>query len=138
MFGLGLGVSGVTDPQKVLAFLDIGAIGRGGWDPSLFFVIAAAVIVAMAAVRYGHLRRAPVLAPSYSLPQRSEINSELIVGAAIFGVGWGLVGLCPGPAIAALAYALPKALLFIAAMAAGHLLVRAARGSRIPCQEPAE
>ena len=128
----------MADPAKVRAFLDLGAIPEGHWDPSLIFVIVAGVIVAMAAVRYGHLRRTPVLAAAYSLPERTEIDGELLIGAAIFGVGWGLVGLCPGPAVAAVAYALPKALLFLAAMAIGHLLVRAARSGFSAHREPAE
>ncbi|MCX5493961.1 YeeE/YedE family protein [Kaistia dalseonensis] len=130
IFGLGLAISGMTSPAKVKAFLDIGAMRSGGWDPSLAFVMAAAVIVTMAAVRIGHRRRQPLAAPSFSAPPARRIDARLVIGAAIFGIGWGLSGLCPGPAIADIVMAFPGILIFIVAMGLGATIVRLIGRSR--------
>ncbi len=123
IFGLGLAISGMVHPEKVKAFLDVSRIVSGGWDPSLAFVLAAAVIVTMGAVRIGHRRRQPLASPGFSRPHTKRIDGELAIGAAIFGVGWGLAGLCPGPAIADLVFAFPSIILFLVSMLLGTALV---------------
>ncbi|MCX5480067.1 YeeE/YedE family protein [Kaistia geumhonensis] len=123
IFGAGLAVSGMIHPQKVKAFLDVSRISSGGWDPSLAIVLAMAVIVTMGALRVAHRRRRPIAATSFSQPHARRVDGELVVGAAIFGVGWGLAGLCPGPALADLVSTFPSILLFLGAMLAGMMLV---------------
>ena len=115
VFGGGLAVSGMTNPAKVLAFLDI----FGRWDPTLAFVMGGAVAVsAVGFVRAGRLDRA-WLGDAFSLPTRTDLDLPLLAGAALFGVGWGLVGLCPGPALASLVRGSSEVYLFLAAMLAG-------------------
>ncbi|MBK8174041.1 MAG: YeeE/YedE family protein [Rhodospirillales bacterium] len=120
LFGAGLALSGMIDPAVVLAFLDLGGIGDGRWNPSLAFVMAGAVIVA--GLGY-HLifrcRRTPLFASSFQLSATRTVESRLITGAALFGLGWGLAGYCPGPAIAGLGLASTRTWLFVAAMLAG-------------------
>lgn len=118
-FGAGLVVSGMTDTAKVLGFLDVLAIPKGGWDPTLAIVMAAALVVSVPGFWLTKRRGRPVLAGAPAWPSRTDIDRPLIVGAALFGAGWGLVGLCPGPAIANLATLSPAILLFVAAMIAG-------------------
>ena len=126
LFGIGLTVAQMINPQKVLDFLDIGAIRAGGWDPSLALVLGGAVATTAAGYRLVFRRAAPLFAPSFSLPTRRDIDAKLIVGSAIFGLGWGLVGFCPGPALAAVGIGGLAGLVFVAAMLAGmavhHLL----------------
>lgn len=110
-FGLGLCLSGMTLPSKVLGFLDV----AGAWDPSLAFVMGGAVAVGLVLFRLARSRLAP---PS------TRIDRGLVAGSALFGIGWGLVGFCPGPALAALGVGEPKALAFVAAMIAGTLAHR--------------
>ena len=119
MFGAGLVVSGMTDTAKVLGFLDVLAIPKGGWDPTLAIVMAAALIVSIPGFALARRRERPVLADIAAWPTRTAIDRPLIVGAVLFGAGWGLVGLCPGPAIVNLATLSPPVLLFVAAMIAG-------------------
>jgi hypothetical protein len=120
LFGAGLAVSGMIDPARVRAFLDVGGV----WDPTLAFVMGGAIlpmIVAWAVVR----RRArPIVAAEFHLPATRPIDVRLIAGAALFGIGWGLAGLCPGPAIASLAVAPIPALVFCIGMVAGFGLFR--------------
>ena len=123
LFGLGLAVSGMTDPRKVLAFLDV----AGRWDPSLLLVMASAVAVTFAATRLVLRRGAPLLDARFHLPTRDDIDPPLLAGAVIFGIGWGLAGYCPGPALASLAAASTDAIAFVAAMAVGMLAYRAMR-----------
>ena len=120
LFGLGLVVSQMVNPAKVLAFLDI----FGSWDPSLALVMGAAVAVLALGYAVAKHQGRPVLAPRLEIPTRRNLDPRLIIGAAIFGVGWGLAGLCPGPALTLLPLALPKAFLFVAAMLAGMMLFR--------------
>ena len=117
IFGAGLLISGMTDPQKVLGFLDV--LGR--WDPTLAFVMTGAL--AVTAAGYALARRAarPALAERHLWPEKRAVDRDLVVGAALFGVGWGLVGLCPGPALENLATLSPKVLGFVAAMIVGIL-----------------
>lgn len=118
LFGLGLIVSDMANPARVLAFLDV----TGVWDPSLALVMAGALIPSAIAYRWVWSRNAPVLAAALQIPQHRHIDRNLVVGAAVFGIGWGLAGVCPGPAIALLATGQPFALLFAAAMVIGMLL----------------
>lgn len=114
IFGLGLGVSGMTLPSKVIGFLDF----AGQWDPSLAFVMVGAILVHAVALRVIARARPP----GFALPTRTDIDLPLVGGAAMFGVGWGLGGFCPGPALVSLATFGAPALLFVLAMVAGMLL----------------
>ncbi len=118
IFGAGLGVSQMTNPDKVLDFFDV----FGAWDPSLAFVMGGAVAVTLVAFRFVLKRPNPLLADRFSLPTKSDIDARLIGGAAVYGVGWGLVGFCAGPSIAALAYGDSRVAIFVVAMVAGVLL----------------
>jgi len=115
VFGLGLTISEMTNPAKVLAFLDL----FGNWDPSLAFVMGSALMVTAIGYRLAWQRAAPIFADQFQLPGRSGIDGRLAIGAVLFGAGWGLVGLCPGPAIAALSFGGPPILIFLAAMGTG-------------------
>ncbi|MBD0414313.1 DUF6691 family protein [Oryzicola mucosus] len=115
LFGTGLIVSGMANPAKVLNFLDL----AGTWDPSLAFVMAGAVAVASVGFRFVLRRSRPLLASRFQLPTRKEIDPALFFGPALFGIGWGLGGLCPGPAFTALLLSAPGTLAFVPAMLAG-------------------
>jgi len=115
IFGAGLLISGMVQPTKVLGFLDI----FGAWDPSLAVVMAAALAVAVPGFRLAGLRTGPLLARDYFWPTKTGIDAPLVIGAALFGIGWGLVGLCPGPALESLATLSPGVIVFVVAMAAG-------------------
>lgn len=131
LFGLGLAVSHMTDPAKVLAFLDV----AGNWDPSLILVMAGALAVYFVAARSAATREAPLFAERFRLPTRTDVDAPLVAGALLFGGGWGLVGLCPGPAITALVSGQSKAVLFVTAMLAGmliHRMIVPARGRPRP------
>jgi len=114
LFGAGLAASGMNDSNVVQGFLDV----SGAWNPSLMFVMAAALMLTIPGFQY-FLRRKPILAQSFKLPNLKNIDRQLVTGAIIFGVGWGLVGLCPGPAIAALGYLNWEGIVFVLAMLAG-------------------
>lgn len=124
IFGIGLLVSGMSNPAKVLNFLDLGAIAAGGWDASLAFVMAGAVAVTFSGFRWALRRSRPLFSETFHLPTKRELDLRIIAGPAIFGVGWGLVGFCPGPALTALGYGSAKAFIFVAAMFAGMGLAR--------------
>ena len=115
VFGLGLILAGMTDPGKVIGFLDL----AGAWDPSLAFVMGGAIAVAVAAFVLARARTQSFLGGAMHLPNRNDIDQRLIVGSLVFGAGWGIAGFCPGPAIVSLAAGQPKALLFVLAMLAG-------------------
>jgi len=120
VFGCGLTVSGMIQPAKVLGFLDVFGIPSGAWDPSLAVVMAAGL--AVASIGYTFVRRRPPLFAKESLwPTKTEIDQPLLFGALLFGVGWGLVGLCPGPAVANLATLSLPVTIFVIAMALGML-----------------
>ncbi|MFT3816629.1 MAG: YeeE/YedE family protein [Rubrivivax sp.] len=120
VFGAGLVVSQMSDPRKVLNFLDL----LGPWDASLLFVLGSAVPVAAVGFALLRRRRAPWLAPAFEPPAAPRVDAPLLLGAALFGVGWGLVGYCPGPAVAALGLLNLEALCFVPAMLAGAALQR--------------
>jgi hypothetical protein len=118
VFGIGLMVSGMAQPAKVLNFLDL----FGTWDASLAFVMAAALIVSGAGYALAKRRARPLLAPQSFWPSKTEIDARLVFGSILFGTGWGLVGLCPGPALVNLATFSQQVIVFVAAMAAGMVL----------------
>jgi uncharacterized membrane protein YedE/YeeE len=124
VFGIGLLLSGMTDPGKVQGFLDV----AGAWDPSLAFVMAGAIFVGYFGYRYAGGLSCSLLGEAMHLPRRRAVDRQLIAGSAMFGVGWGLGGFCPGPALVALTTAHPKVLVFVAAMLAGMAAYEALRG----------
>ncbi|RYF72469.1 MAG: YeeE/YedE family protein [Comamonadaceae bacterium] len=133
VFGLGLILSGMADPAKVLGFLDL----AGAWDPSLAFVMAGAIAVGMLAFMVARRRAVSLLGAEMRLPGARHIDRRLVVGGMLFGVGWGIAGFCPGPGVVALGMGEGKALVFVVAMLAGMGIFelientrRAARGDR--------
>ena len=126
VFGLGLLVSGMANPAKVLGFLDL----AGRWDPSLAFVMAGAIAVGAVGFALAGRRRETFLGTPMELPTRREIDSRLVAGSVLFGVGWGLAGYCPGPAVVALGTEQAKAFVFVIAMLAGMLVFEALERAR--------
>jgi uncharacterized protein len=126
LFGLGLLVSGMANPAKVLGFLDL----AGLWDPSLALVMAGAVLVGLVAFRLAGQRQRSLLAEPMRLPTARDIDRRLVLGGIGFGVGWGLAGFCPGPALVALGTGDMKAVVFVAAMLAGMALFEVLEGQR--------
>lgn len=124
IFGVGLIVSGMSNPAKVLNFLDIGGIPGGTWDPSLAFVMAGAVAVTFIGFNRVLKLTRPFFAERFYVPTRNDIDRRIIVGPAVFGIGWGLAGFCPGPALTALGYGSASAFIFVAAMCVGMVLAR--------------
>lgn len=120
LFGVGLTISGMVRPLKVVGFLDV----AGAWDPTLGFVMGGALAVTALAFPRILRRAGPLWADAFSLPTRRDLDTRLVAGSALFGVGWGLGGFCPGPALASLALGASGAWIFAAAMAAGMLLHR--------------
>jgi uncharacterized membrane protein YedE/YeeE len=135
VFGFGLSISGMTQPTKVLGFLDVLGIASGTWDPTLAFVMIGALAVAAPGFLLARRRARPLLAPAAAWPSKREIDRPLLSGALLFGIGWGLVGLCPGPAIANLATLSSRVVAFVIAMAAGMLALDFWRRRRVT--EPA-
>ncbi len=127
VFGIGLVVSGMSDPAKVLNFLDV----LGPWDPSLAFVMGGASITAFVGYRLARGRASPVLTDTFDIPSGTSIDRPLLGGAALFGIGWGIGGFCPGPAWTALPLLAPGTLAFVPAMLAGLWAGDRAKGSRI-------
>lgn len=120
LFGLGLAVSGMTDPQKVLGFLDI----TGDWNPSLMLVLGGAVGTSLLGFYLIKKRGTPLLADHLHLPGQTRITASLLIGSAIFGIGWGISGYCPGPAVALLANPNWETLVFLPSLLVGHCLQR--------------
>jgi uncharacterized membrane protein YedE/YeeE len=118
IFGLGLVISGMTQPQKVLGFLDI----FGRWDPTLALVMAAALIVSGAGFALARQQKQPMLTEQHLWPTRTDVDRSLVVGSVLFGIGWGLAGLCPGPALVNVAGLWPSVIVFVLAMTAGMIL----------------
>lgn len=119
VFGLGLVVAGMSDPAKVLNFLDLAAIGSGGWDASLAFVMAGAIAVTFTGFKLVLRRGQPIFGERFHLPTATDLDARIVAGPAIFGIGWGLAGFCPGPALTAALTGGAPAWLFLAAMFAG-------------------
>jgi uncharacterized protein len=130
LFGAGLAVSQMANPAKVLAFLDVGAIPAGGWDPSLALVMGGALVVTFFGFRLARGRDRPIAADAFEFPMRRDIDGRLAAGSALFGIGWGLVGYCPGPAIASLAWGRVETVAFVLAMIAGMVIWRRTLGIR--------
>ena len=118
LFGLGLLISGMTDPAKVIGFLDL----TGLWDPSLAFVMGGAIAVGFFAFAVAKKRTQSFLGGALHLPTSSQIDRRLLIGSARFGAGWGIAGFCPGPALVSMATGQPKAAVFVVAMLAGMVL----------------
>jgi uncharacterized membrane protein YedE/YeeE len=121
LFAVGLALSGMTRPSKVLGFLDV----AGSWDPSLALVMLGAVAVYAPAFAWSRRMRKPILDDRFALPDAARIDARLVIGSIVFGVGWGLSGYCPGPALTALGAGIEPAVYFVAALLAGAWLARA-------------
>jgi uncharacterized membrane protein YedE/YeeE len=121
LFAAGLVVGGMTQPLKVIGFLDVSG---GSWDPSLGLVMAGALVVYGVAFRLITRRDKPVLADRFAVPTRTDLPPRLFVGAGLFGIGWGIAGFCPGPAVVALGSGMTEALLFMPGMLGGMLLFK--------------
>jgi uncharacterized membrane protein YedE/YeeE len=126
IFGAGLTVSQMVNPSKVIAFLDI----FGDWDPSLAFVMGGALLVTFLGYKVVLRSPAPLFDERFRLPTRKDIDSPLIIGAALFGIGWGLAGLCPGPALASLSFSGQNGFIFVASMLGSIIAFRMMRARR--------
>jgi uncharacterized membrane protein YedE/YeeE len=126
LFALGLGIGGMTDPARIMGFLDV----TGAWDPSLLFLMAGAVVTHAALRRLILHRTRPVLAPAFPKLPQARVDRRLVGGAALFGIGWGLSGYCPGPALVSLAKGAPTLLLFVASMLVGMAIFRGWEAAR--------
>lgn len=120
IFGLGLTISQMVNPEKVISFLDI----TGDWDPSLAFVMGGALLTTFFGYRFVLKKPSPLFSEKFRLPTRRDIDKPLIIGASLFGVGWGLVGLCPGPALANLTFAGQNGIIFIMSMLLSVIVFR--------------
>lgn len=125
LFGIGLVVSQMVDPRKVIGFLDV----SGNWDPSLAFVMIGAILVSAPAFALARRMDRPLAAVRFEIPNRRDVDARLLGGAVLFGIGWGLVGLCPGPALVAIGLNAVPVLVFVAAMIAGILMHRFSVGA---------
>jgi uncharacterized protein len=126
LFGAGVTISGMVNPMKVLNFLDI----FGPWDATLMFVIGGGLLVTIVGYRFAMKRRAPLFASSFRIPASENIDARLLGGAALFGLGWGLTGFCPGPAIASMVFGRVESLVFVVAMAVGMILAKQIQNRR--------
>jgi uncharacterized membrane protein YedE/YeeE len=127
LFAVGLGLSGMTDPANVLGFLDVTG---GAWDPTLAFVMAGAILVHAPLVRIAKGRARPWRADRFDWPTKLSIEPRLVVGAALFGVGWGLAGYCPGPVLVGIGQMLPRVAVFVGALVVGAMIGRAISGAQ--------
>jgi len=118
LFALGLGIAGMTDPNKVIGFLDI----TGKWDATLLTVLGAATGTNLILFRLIFKRDRPIFGELFSLPTKTQVDKRLVIGSMLFGIGWGISGLCPGPAITSMASGLSGIFIFVASMAFGHYL----------------
>jgi uncharacterized membrane protein YedE/YeeE len=132
LFGAGLGLSDMINPARVLAFLDV----AGRWDPTLAFVMSGAVFASTIGYFASRRLRAPLLEERFFIPETRQLDGQLIGGATLFGIGWGLVGFCPGPAVASLVFGMWQPWLFVGAMAVGMLLQRTLAAPRKPLASP--
>jgi uncharacterized protein len=125
LFAAGLVISGMTQPSKIVGFLDI----FGDWDPSLALVMGGAVGVHALAYRWVKGRSSPLLAPTFQIPTKRDIDSKLVIGSAVFGVGWGLSGYCPGPAVSSLVVGDPRTVIFVASLISTMVIYSLVTGS---------
>ncbi|MEE3360564.1 MAG: DUF6691 family protein [Pseudomonadota bacterium] len=123
VFGVGISISGMANPAKVLNFFDL----AGSWDPSLMFVMGGALIVTFIGYRLAFRRSAPLMAPRFEVPTRRDLDLPLIGGSAVFGIGWGIAGFCPGGALPALGTGMIEVAIFVASLIAGLLTARVLR-----------
>jgi uncharacterized protein len=124
IFAAGVTLGGMTDPRKVQGFLDVGGIFAGRWDPSLAFVMGGAVLVSLIAFATVNTNKAPWVNTEFVLPTRRDIDAPLVIGALLFGTGWGIAGFCPGPALASVLTGGADVLYFVAAMLAGMVAAK--------------
>jgi uncharacterized protein len=124
LFGSGLVVAGMSDPAKVQNFLDLAAIPSGGWDPSLAFVMGAGTLVTYLGYTLVLKRKQPIFDTQFHMPKAKHIDAPIVVGPALFGIGWGLGGFCPGPAFTAVGTGSSQAIIFIVAMLVGMIAAR--------------
>jgi len=134
IFSVGLGVAGMTQPAKVVGFLDL----TGDWDPSLAFVMGGAIAVHFVAYRLVPRLGSPLFAERFGIPTRRDVDPRLVSGAVLFGAGWGLGGFCPGPALVSLTGGAQSALIFVAAMLGGMVLFQLADSLRVSLQRRSE
>ncbi|MBG1233021.1 YeeE/YedE family protein [Aestuariivirga litoralis] len=120
LFGVGLAVSGMVNPAKILNFLDL----TGNFDPTLIFVMGGGLLTALIGYRFVLKRKRPLFEDRFHLPTAKDIDLKLVGGSALFGLGWGITGFCPGPALASLVYGQWQSIVFVIAMAAGALLAK--------------
>lgn len=120
IFAIGLGISGMTQPQKVIGFMDL----FGSWDPSLVFVMGGAVIVHFVTYKLIRKRNTPLLAATWQVPTKTEITPALVIGSILFGIGWGLGGFCPGPAVTSLMSFESRPVIFVVSMLVGMILFK--------------
>ena len=120
LFGIGLAVSGMVNPMKILTFLDI----TGSWDPTLIFVMGSGLVIATIGYRLVFARGRPLFADRFYLPTATDIDARLVIGSAIFGLGWGISGFCPGPGVASLVLGHIESFAFVIAMAVGALAAK--------------
>jgi uncharacterized membrane protein YedE/YeeE len=128
LFGLGLGISQMIDRERVLGFLDV----AGKWDPTLAFVMGGAVLVTLITFRFVLQRPHPIFGDKFYLPTRKDIDRKLLIGAGLFGVGWGIAGYCPGPAITATVLSIANPFIFLVAMVAGSWVYRMSVPTQLP------
>jgi len=132
IFGVGIAISGMMNPAKVLNFFDLAQIWDGTWDPSLAFVMGGALVVTIPGYRLVFGRPAPVLEDRFQLPDTRVIDRRLILGSGVFGIGWGIAGFCPGGALPALGTGRIEPFLFVAALIGGLLIARAVQARSLP------
>lgn len=120
IFGIGLTISGMTNPAKVIGFLDI----TGNWDPSLMFVMLGAIIFSMPLFYLLKKKNKPFFSLSFQLPDKKGIDKKLIIGSGLFGIGWGMTGLCPGPAVSSLVFLNPISIIFFISMITGFFITK--------------
>lgn len=131
LFGAGLALGGMTDPRVVLGFLDLAGLRDGTWDPRLLYVMGGGLFVSTLGVWLARRRGRPLLADTIQLPTARGLDAQLIGGAVLFGIGWGIAGYCPGPGLAALAVNPAEALVFVPALLAGSWLARRFAQARV-------
>lgn len=120
IFALGLGISGMTNPQKIIGFLDV----FGKWDPSLIFVMLGSIVIHFFFYKIIRKRESPLFSMDWHVPKKSQVTPSLIVGSIIFGIGWGIAGYCPGPALTSLASLHPRAVIFVLGMIVGMFIFK--------------
>ena len=125
LFGFGLALSGMVSPGKVIGFLDL----TGNWDPSLAFVMGGGVLVTVISFRFLLKRSTPFFGGEFKLPTKKDLDKRLVIGAILFGLGWGLGGLCPGPALSSLAYGNMKIVVFVLSMIGSIIIAKLATGA---------